>query len=62
MVSVATSTAPLGDQYWSLFVPHEGVLLAMGSSALDLTQAVKDALGIKATAAATAAPKATGRK
>lgn len=23
-----TSTAPLGDQYWSLFVPHEGVLLA----------------------------------
>ena len=44
------------------YIFESGVLLAMGSSALDLTQAVKDALGIKATAAATAAPKATGRK
>ena len=44
------------------YVFESGVLLAMGSSALDLTQAVKDALGIKATAAAAAAPKATGRK
>jgi len=23
-----TSTAPLGDQYWLLFGPHEGVLLS----------------------------------
>ena len=44
------------------YIFESGVLLAMGSSALDLTQAVKDALGIKATAAAAAAPKATGRK
>lgn len=44
------------------YIFESGVLLAMGSSALDLTQAVKDALGIKATATAAAAPKATGRK
>ena len=49
------------------YVFEAGGLLAMGSTALDLTQAVKDALGIKATAApakATPAPvvKSAGRK
>lgn len=41
------------------YILESGVLLATGSTALDLTQAVKDALGIKATAAAPAKPAAS---
>ena len=42
------------------YVFEAGALLATGSTALDLTQAVKDALGIKATPAP--AVKSAGRK
>ena len=44
------------------YILESSALLATGSSALDLTQAVKDALGIKAGATTTAAPKATTGK
>ena len=41
------------------YIFEAGALLAMGSSALDLTQAVKDELGIKAGAAKPAATTPT---
>ena len=44
------------------YIFEAGALLATGSTALDLTQAVKDALGIKATAAPAPAAKSAGRK
>lgn len=45
------------------YIFEAGALLAMGSSALDLTQAVKDELGIKPAAAKpAAAPAAPARK
>ena len=44
------------------YIFEAGALLATGSMALDLTQAVKDALGIKATAAPAPAAKSAGRK
>lgn len=44
------------------YIFEAGTLLAMGSTAIDLTQAVKDELGIKATAAATTTPARSGAR
>ena len=50
---VTTAISKVCEAQGCAYIFESGTLLATGSTALDLTQAVKDALGIKATSAAT---------
>ena len=61
---VTTAISKVCEAQGCAYILESSALLATGSSALDLTQAVKDALGIKAGAAAApaATPKATSGK
>ena len=51
---VTTAINKVCEAQGCAYVFESGVMLAMGSTALDLTQAVKDALGIRPAAAAPA--------
>ena len=60
---VTTAISKVCEAQGCAYIFESGTLLATGSTALDLTQAVKDALGIKATsAAATSTTKPAPKK